>query len=396
MSTELQDKLDSDTCLPHGEQLRVLLGSDHITYGEALGILRAKGVFCSITEKSQTIPILASTILKPNEFTSLLETSVSRESIKKSKQESIELNAADANWAAALKEKANDLAALARIESLQGVKFTKNPEIRFNGKKDAVITYEINRQDYSRDLLGRDLNFSGELTMSQKGSELVLEVSSNYTSKDTDRINAALIKGLNKHFKEAGVAKTDAPVKIKFESFDNKNRVTFLLRLAAGFLDGDLPGKIIDISIKRNEGVDLPDDPEIKWMDGKVRNMKMDGDQLNNVIMLSSEKYFDFFYITRIVVEHAYKISTTEGECTAVYQFQQSRSPEKFLRSEFTSHIESLSVLDSGSLKVREAVKKEIRELIRVKVGALFQELSLKIEAKEPEKVLSVKDDVPA
>jgi hypothetical protein len=68
-----------------GNDLRVLLNSDHISYGEIHNTLKEKGVFIGNNEKSVTVPLLSATLLTPDDFSKLIESSVNRESRPKVK-----------------------------------------------------------------------------------------------------------------------------------------------------------------------------------------------------------------------------------------------------------------------------------------------------------------------
>ncbi len=71
---------DELSSIPTGSELRVLLNSEHISYGEIHSLLKKKGVYVGNTDKSITVPLLSATLLTPKEFSNLIESSVDRES----------------------------------------------------------------------------------------------------------------------------------------------------------------------------------------------------------------------------------------------------------------------------------------------------------------------------
>jgi hypothetical protein len=379
MSETIKEKVEADDWLPYGEQLRILLGSDHISYGEVSTILRGKGVFCSNTEKSNTIPILSTSILRPFEFVSLLEASISRETRPKEQPQDIKLASNNSNWQGSVKALAGELVDLVDLDSIPGVTFASNPSISFTGTHTACIEYAINRTDYSQDLLGRDLNFSAKILLEQKNGALKLEILSQHSSKETGKINDQLVKSLTQKFKADGVSDTNEPRKILFKSFDNKNRILFMLKLAAEFGGNKGLGVIVDVNIRRNEFKEtLPDDPGIKWMEGTMRNLKIDGDKLNNISIFSSEDYFDYFFITKLVVDYEFEMAQNSGTCTLIYSFDKTRNFARIMSAPFIYSIDRFTIKGNTSSKVTTSVRNELAAKIRSKIDVLFAELIIR------------------
>ncbi|MBK1889320.1 hypothetical protein Undi14_04690 [Undibacterium sp. 14-3-2] len=379
MSETIKEKVDADNWLPYGEQLRILLGSDHISYGEVATVLRGKGVFCSNTEKSNTIPILSTSILRPFEFVSLLEASISRETRPKEQPQDIKLASDSANWQNSVKALAGELVGLVHLDGIPGVTFASNPSVSFSGPNSAAIEYAINRTDYSQDLLGRDLNFFAKILIEQKAGSLTLKILSQHSSKETGKINDQLVRSLTQKFKIDGVSDNSEPRKILFKSFDNKNRILFLLKLAAEFGVNKGLGIIVDVNIRRNEFKEaLPDDPGIKWMEGTMRNLKIDGDKLNDISIFSSEDYFEYFFITKLVVEYEFEIAQNSGTCTLIYSFDKTRNFARIMSAPFTYSIDKFTIKGNTSSKVSNSVKNELAAKIRSKIDDLFAELMIK------------------
>lgn len=379
MSDAIKEKVEADNWLPYGEQLRILLGSDHISYGEVATTLRGKGVFCFNTEKSNTIPILSTSILRPFEFIALLEASISRENQLKEQPQDIKLVSDSANWQNSVKELTGKLVDLVRLDSIPGVTFASNPSVSFSGTHSAAIEYTINRTDYSQDLLGRDLNFSAKILIEQKAGTLKLEMLSQHSSKETGKINDQLVKSLTQKFKDDGVSDNSEPRKILFKSFDNKSRILFVLKLAAEFGSTKGLGVIVDVTIRRNEFKEkLPDDPGIKWMEGTMRNLKIDGDKLNDIAIFSSEDYFDYFFVTKLVVDYEFEMAQNSGSCTLIYSFDKTRNFARIMSAPFIYSIDKFSVKGNTSSKVAGAVKNELTAKIRSRIDVLFNELMIK------------------
>jgi len=378
MSETIKEKVEADNWLPYGEQLRILLGSDHISYGEVVTALRGKGVFCANSEKSNTIPILSTTILRPFEFVSLLEASISRETRPKEQPQDVKLVSDNANWQNSLKELAGELVDLVHLDGIPGVTFASNPTVSFNGTHSASIEYAINRTDYSQDLLGRDLNFSAKIQIKQKNGALKLEILSQHSSKETGKINEQLVKSVTQKLKNDGISDNSEPRKILFKSFDNKNRILFMLKLAAEFGANKGLGVIVDVNIRRNEFKEsLPEDPGIKWMEGTMRNLKIDGDKLNDISIFSSEDYFEYFFVTKLVVDYEFEIAQNSGTCTLIYSFDKTRNFARIMSAPFIYSIDKFTVKGNTSSKVSTSVKNDLAAKIRSKIDVLFAELMI-------------------
>ncbi|WP_152680364.1 hypothetical protein [Chromobacterium subtsugae] len=372
------EKLDASRCLPHGDQLRILLNSDHITYGDVARLARKKGFFNANTEKNKNIPILAASILKPIELVELLSNSTSRELAVKENLDEIELITTNTNWIDPLKSFGDILANKFHELDRPGLSFNQIPHIQFNGRNEASIRYSVNRLDYSQDLLDRNQDFIAEIKIKQEDGKLKLDLIAQHTSKDTYRINQQIVTALTKHFQNEKVTNSDETKKILFGHFSNKNRTTFLLRLAGGFQDNTLPGKILDGSIKRNtRETILAHDLEVKWLDGNVKNIAFDGEQINSIIMLIAEKYYNYFFLTKIKVKHEFIIGTNKGCCVISYGFSRTRDLENLHNCEFSFHIDSLSIDEAKNLKIRTTIREKISSLIRNKVKIEKEDLSI-------------------
>ncbi|MDN4059560.1 hypothetical protein QPK31_15140 [Massilia sp. YIM B02769] len=377
MTDSLQKKIEADNWLPHGEQLRILLGSDHISYGEVASTLRAKGVFCANNYKEHTIPILASSILRPDEFVALLETSISRETKPKEQPQEIKLVNADVDWQSCIRTISGRLVDLVDLDKIHGVRFTSNPTLAFDGTHSASIEYKINRRDYSQDLLGRDLNFTGKIVIKQQGRDLRLEVLSQVSSRETQKINDQILKTVTSTFKQSGVSRDSEPLKILFGSFENKSRILFFLKIAAHFGGNKEPGTIVDVTIRRNERLEsLPDAPEIKWMEGAVRNLKIDGDKLNDIALFASKEHYEYFFITKLMVEYSFQLGPNTGTCTVIYNFDRIKTAERIMYAPFMYSVDRVTISGgNASAKTIAGVRQQITDTVRRQVNALFSEL---------------------
>ena len=110
--------LENKSTIPFGAELKVLLNSDLISYGQIQNSLKSKGVFIGNSTKDKDIiaPLLSSMLLKPTEFSELIDQSIVRESKPKTRTAlPLEIAAKDADWISALKS----------IDFLEGIEVKK-------------------------------------------------------------------------------------------------------------------------------------------------------------------------------------------------------------------------------------------------------------------------------
>lgn len=370
------DRVDISTWLPFGEQLRVLLSGDHISTGDLAVLARSKGLFVMGLDRTRLIQFLSTTLVQPFEIGKLLDDSASREAKPKAQPQKVTLTAKDANWQAAVERIQGDLANIVSTARIPGVSFTREPSIQRVGRNHRVISYEIIREDYSRDLLHRELPFKADIAIRQNEGALVLDVISTHTAKETDLINDQIINYITSELKAAGISKDDVPSKIRLGAFDGNNHVTFLLRLAGPNTVGKEPGRIVDLTIKPNSaraGADLP--PELSLLEGSIRNMRMDGDTLNEISLIANEQYHGLFLMTRVLVDHRFDLEGVRGKCSVVYYFHVSRGSVDLAIAPFLFGVESIVVAGARKSEQKAKARKALNAAILAAVDRHFNAL---------------------
>lgn len=328
---------DGLASIPTGQELRVLLNSEHISYGEIQNTLKKKGVFVGNPDKSITVPILAATLLTPREFSNLIESSVDRESKPKIKVSGLELVAPTSDWITPLKNGlfTADFNPGSNIESVQ---FVDTPAVVVDGKDKVKIPYVINRRDYSKDWISREINFSGEIVIERQGQNLKLEFSSTHSSRETETINRLITSRISRILKDAGTTQHDKENKIVFGGFSNAERVRYFKRLTGGSTPILNPGNVNDMEISRDGNCPpLPNDPQVDWMNETVTRLRIDGEKLNNIFLISDEKYYAYYYVLRIDITFPYQFRTITGKHRVIFSFSpSSRSDSSRNEAELT------------------------------------------------------------
>lgn len=360
---------DSNYLIPSGSELRVLLNSEHISYGEVHSALRAKGIFSGSNDKSNTVPLLSATLLTPSGYSILIEASVDRDSKPKVKVSALDLVTSSSDWITPLKQLFDtDFNPFTNIESVEVVDI---PGVVVESKDKVRIPYTINRKDFSKDWTARELKFTGEISIERQRSNLKLDFSSTHSSKETEIINRRLTAKISKTLKETGITQSEVERRITFDSFTNVERVRFFKRLTGSYGRFIGKGNVNEMEINRDiSGPPLPDDPQVSWMNQTVKRLKIDGEKLNDIFLISDEKYYSFYHVQRMDVTFPYTAAANSGDFRVGFFFSApSRSDSAKDDAELT--VEVLKVTYDHA--VNSDAKKELSTQIARHVRGLIE-----------------------
>ncbi|MGY8605110.1 GapS4b family protein [Gluconobacter cerinus] len=354
----MKSPIDTDSIILFGSDLRVLLNSDHISYGEIDCILKEKGIYIGRNDKCNTVPILSSTLLTPDNFSTLIESSIDRESQSKIKISNLELNSKDSDWISPLRNGLFDDSSWL-LSGIDNVSFNSSPNLCIENENEASISYKITRTDYSKNWLERELVFCGTVNISKKDGFIKLEFSANHSSKETNNINNNIINNISKLLKHSNIVTSENPDQIRFNSFDNEERIRFFKRLTAGLPNNISVGDVdnIEINVDKN-APPLPNDPQISWMKDAVKKMKIDGEKMNDVFLISDEQYYKYYHIQKIDLQFKYQKAANSGKFKVSFFFNATgRSDHSYLNAELTFLLSNITYEN----KVNETSKKNIR-----------------------------------
>jgi hypothetical protein len=370
--------VDSNYLIPSGSELRVLLNSEHISYGEVHSVLKAKGIFSGSNDKSITVPLLSATLLTPSGYSALIEASVDRDSKPKVKVSALDLVAASSDWITPLKQLFDtDFNPFANIESIDVVDI---PGVVVENKDKVRIPYTINRKDFSKDWTQRELKFSGEISIERQGSSLKLDFSSTHSSKETEIINRRLTTRISKTLKDTGITQSEIERRITFDSFTNIERVRFFKRLTGGYGRFVGKGNVNDMEINRDiSGPPLPNDPQVSWMNQTVKRLKIDGEKLNDIFLISDEKYYPFYHVQRMDVTFPYTAAANSGKFRVGFFFSTpSRSDSTKDDAELTFEVLRVThdhaVNSDAKKELNAQIAKHVRGLIETEFERIVSE----------------------
>ena len=365
----MKQVLDSNYLIPLGSELRVLLNSEHISYGEVHSALKTKGIFSGSNDKSITVPLLAATLLTPSGYSALIEASVDRDSKPKMKVSALDLVASSSDWITPLKQLfETDFNPFAGIENIEVIDI---PGVVVDGKDKVRIPFSIVRKDFSKDWTQREIRFDGEVAIERNGGSLKLDFSSTHSSKETEIANRRMTAHISKTLKDSGITQSEVERRITFDSFTNVERIRFFKRLTGGYGRFIGKGNVNDMEISRDiSGPPLPDDPQVSWMNQTVKRLKIDGEKLNDIFLISDEKYYPFYHVQRMDVTFTYTSAANSGEFRVGFFFSTpSRSESAKDDAELT--FEALRVTHDHT--INSDAKKELNVQISRHVRSLIE-----------------------
>lgn len=367
--------LNSNYLIPLGTELRVLLNSEHISYGEVHSALKAKGIFSGGNDKSVTVPLLAATLLTPSGYSALIEASVDRDSKPKVKVSALDLVATSSDWITPLKQLfESDFNPFLSIENIEVI---EAPGVVVDGKDKVRIPFSIVRKDFSKDWTQRELQFVGEVAIERQGGSLKLDFSSTHSSKETEIVNRRMSARISKALKDSGITQNEIERRITFDSFTNVERVRFFKRLTGGHGRFIGRGSVNDMEISRDiSGPPLPNDPQVSWMNQTVKRLKIDGEKLNDIFLISDEKYYPYYHVQRMDVTFGYTSAANAGEFRAGFFFSTpSRSESAKDDAELT--FEVLRVIHDHTVNsdAKKELNTQIARHVRVLVETEFERI---------------------
>lgn len=371
----MKQVLDSNFLIPLGAELRVLLNSEHISYGEIHSVLKTKGIFSGNTDKSVTVPLLSATLLTPSGYSALIEASVDRDSKPKVKVSAIDLDVQCIDWSTPLKNLfGTDFNPFVNIENIDVVEI---PFVSVLEKDKVRITYSIVRKDFSKDWTKRELRFNGDVTIERQEGRLKLDFSSTHSSKETESVNRRITAQIFRTLKASGITRSEKERRITFESFNNDERVRFFKRLTGGY--GNLIGKgsVNDMEINRDSTCPpLPNDPQIAWMNQAVKHLKIDGHKLNDIFLISDEKYYQYYHVQRIDVTYDFTIAVNSGKVRVGFFFSAPAKAESVKEdAELTFEILRVNHEHTVSFDTKKRLNVQISSHIRSLIEIQFERI---------------------
>ncbi|MFD1738901.1 hypothetical protein ACFSCX_20515 [Bacillus salitolerans] len=355
------ERLSIDDILPYGDMIRPLIASSLLTRTDLKELLFKRGIYTGSSEKSITIPILSSTLLTPNEFEILKLKQTTKENTPKFVSREL-IYDSDKSLFDVVKE---DLISIRDIvgNNATNYKIIKStPFTPINQDKNNLeLEYIIERTDPTKDFFNSTSRYEGRINLQLDKDQNKLQVLLESTAPETKSLNELLYKETVLNLERKNYIKKDKEQKITFGEFNNEERIKFLLSLQGidrlKIFEFD---EVTSFEVSFDEKVSLPQ--EIDWMDKKVKNMILKGEQLHDTEILKNSKFHSCLLVSSVVANYSFSSRDSKGECTLEYGFF-SRKRIPYPNTEFEFKITKLVVDSNHTTKSEYKVKRFLLSL---------------------------------
>lgn len=305
---------DYDKVLPYGAMLKPILSSAILGATDLKDFLKRKGIFVKYADKELIIPIFAGLLLSPIELDYLKGMLVEKEE----KPKSLNKSAVFSGTSEQLKQVVQ-IVQPQKLTLRQNCKHLTVPRFVPKGDNRYELEIEIERTNTTKDLISGKTNHTGRLTvLLEKGR---VNVKTEFTSPETKMYLEGVATALNVKLKEAKCIEEDLR-SIKFKDFpSNKDRVLFLTGFKdITYSDNFSSGEIVNIKFKPDETItELPN--ELNSYRGKVRNLDINGNLLEELPHIDQSEYQDAILLSRVKIKFKFAVDGQSGHCVAEIDF---------------------------------------------------------------------------
>jgi hypothetical protein len=131
---------------------------------------------------------------------------------------------------------------------------------------------------------------------------------------------------------------------------------------------------IISIDIEIDDTITLPETSKIKWMESKIKKLKLDGKKIEDIEIITDDKNHEYLKCWGIICEFKYDNLKAKGSSIIEFKFNTSNKGEFFIqigKSKFDKKIYKQKDIDQMILKdidnIKYTIHKEIMEKKNVK-----------------------------
>lgn len=314
--------------IPSGDELKNLVAQLNCTASMINSILRERGVFCSSSEKINTVPNLITSFLSPEESYELLSSIKTKEKIDKVNFRDFEINI-DAD----LLEQLSCVIEPDQLIKSDYVNFEIsdfNDFTSLDGRSNnsIILEFEVCRKDILDDWYMTDKFFKGSVELKKNSddmsTQLLMNVKLNHTSPETKEIAENIISLVENRLIDNKVIKISPHNgKVLLDDFENENRVAFLSELAKqhiGYLF--YYKKIDDVHFNPDKESKYEDNLELtsNFLEKKIEQYRVKGD-LDEIISIKWKHIHPYVKVTKVVASYSIEYESYSGECKVSYEF---------------------------------------------------------------------------
>lgn len=355
---------DIDKILPQGEMLRGFLEQSYLSKQNLFDALRMRGVFTSEKDKSETIPILTTSLISPDEFGFLREQQNTKEDNPKVITQHI-------NWSEnkPIIECLPENFELSKVLDLEFSNYSVSGSPDFvpleNDPNHVILDFNIERVDKAKNWANNSNTFSGSVELKRVEEEGHVRIVITHTAEETKSVANEASKSILKHFKDKGHISNNAKLeKILFSAFSNPNRIEYFWSLTKNSTSSILDfSSIVDIEFSPDKSNTLPSG--IDWMSQRVDALKIKGESLQDTFFIQEKKYHDYILLYGVDCKFEFSLNGLVGECVISISFPDFRKAWSE-NAELEVNIKSISfnILSKriNRNQVKKSLMKEIEE----------------------------------
>ncbi len=351
---------------------------------ELRAILQARGAFCSSLDKKHLIPMLVKTGIAPYEFAHLKD-------LVKEKEDNPKVQTKQLIWN---KESGTTLGYELGFDfdfdhlvddSFSNLSIENSPQFVAAGDgSDAnhvIAEIRIKRLDRTKNF-GEDENYfdcSIEMKV-DSNNQLDLNITTKHTSKESQNIVNEIVKRATRKLKSSAAIKSDKLKRILFTDFTNEARINYLTKLIKSVDYQAYIQNTKRIQIKPDNDVPGPVPSELELLEKKVKELTLQGENLDSSIFLRLEELKKRIKLYSISCTYEINTDRVDGRCEIDFEFPDL---ESMSQSELTISIVRFSTKTKISSKERSALKMNVLKAFEAKKLELLREYSFKYTPSE-------------
>lgn len=342
------NKINLKEKLLFGNSLRDLLNDSNVTASTLRKISRKRGIFICNNEKSEYVQSLVSTGISPSELAEIIDTIITKEENPKYQSQIIKCKTTEFSLINIVPTEFN-LNTIAQ-EEFSNYKIIGMPSFKAinNGKEHIELNFSIERFQMTNSSYKNITEFKGKVIIKKEKNGIDVKTTTSHSSVETKLIANKIVSYFLLELKKSGIVnEREKLIKIRFNSFTNKNRVAFLNELSQRptgietlyFKDTK------DIGFKPEQNSLLPND--ISWMQDNVSNMALQGKKLHSTLFFKEKKYHEHIQLYKVVALYHLDNMEYKGTCNIVYDFNGFISKED-PTAELVLSVNNLNLSDSA------------------------------------------------
>ncbi|HFP9243302.1 GapS4b family protein [Citrobacter freundii] len=318
--------------IPSGDELKNLVSQQNCSSTMINNLLKERGLFCGVSEKSGTVPNLITSLLSPDESYDLLSSIKTKEKLDKVNFRNFDLK--------------QDVDLLEEVSGFVDVgKITKNGYINYEisdfsdftsldgrSNNSVIMEFEICKTDILDDWYITEKFFKGSVEIKKDfngitgNSQLLMNVKLNHTSPETKEIAENVITLIEGHLESNNIIEhSPHRGRVLMDDFENENRVKFLNELASlhiGYLFYHQKIDDVHFNPDHSTGYEKQSDAVTNFLEKDIDQYRVKGN-LENIISVKWKHIHPYVRVTKVVASYTISYESYSGECKVAYEFSE-------------------------------------------------------------------------